>query len=410
VVELRSVYKGVQEGIGEKVWMVRWNRRIEAFRRTTLGELAWVSLVTYAVLQHGRSIWSVLQEPQAVDFAAFVESARTLLAGTPYLPGAHDPNPPHASLLFAPLVGWPLPLSLAVWLAASYVFALLTLRQISREVLRGASPLLLGTAFAAVGSLPAVLDNVQNGNQVWLLWWAFTLAWVLARRGQKFRSGLLIGCLASLKLFLGFWFVLYLVRRQWRALAGALLGDAAVTLVGVLLTGLPAWLAWLNRVRHVYWFDIPYNASIMGVLSRTGHGDTVTWAGLVVVLAGATVAAWLRYSDDLDRDWLISLLAALLISPLGWRYYLSLGVGPFLGWAVRASLRWQALLAVIAVFFCPAFDMRGATDVELGTIGSLLFWCLLTAWFVACWYAPSPRLQDGYCAHEARATRPPISC
>src|SRR5262249_52442499 len=65
-------------------------------------------------------------------------------------------------------------------------------------------------------------------------------------------------------------------------------------------------------------------------------------AGRGAVLVAPAVAA---RNGDVDRAWVLGLLASLLASPLGWLYYLPFVAGPLLAMARRGDLSPRAWIA-----------------------------------------------------------------
>jgi hypothetical protein len=92
---------------------------------------------------------------------------------------------------------------------------------------------------------------------------------------------------------------------------------------------------------------------------------------------------------DVDLTWSILWSAALLISPLGWTYYLWWGAGPFgaltlHAWRDRPKLQ-PCIIAVGACFILPLGTvLLGQPSVVASfTIGSIFTWALLAIWIGA---------------------------
>jgi hypothetical protein len=95
-----------------------------------------------------------------------------------------------------------------------------------------------------------------------------------------------------------------------------------------------------------------------------------------------TTAKWLgRGRAEADRDWFLVCLTAIFLSPLGWRYYYCLAIGPAVGWLQSRPATRPQLLSLLTLMFCPAIDLigKGSLMAQI-TIGSLAFWSLLAAW------------------------------
>ena len=109
------------------------------------------------------------------------------------------------------------------------------------------------------------------------------------------------------------------------------------------------------------------------------------YTSLAVVAGVAAVAVWRAEARDLDRPWLMTLLASLLCSPLGWSYYIPLASGPTAVLAIRGSRSVKVLIAIgYACFLMPYtfLVLEPLGRLATATIGSVYFWGT-ASWFVA---------------------------
>jgi hypothetical protein len=362
--------------------------RITRFRRGALGELAWIALIAAAVLVQVLAVRHAIVDAGQTDFAQFTGNARAWLAGNPYPAGTHDPNAPHVILLFAPFVSLRLETALAIWLALSYGCACLSLHVVAREVrvpLRSQMGALAAAVFFLAG---AAADVPATGNMVWPLWLFFTLAWAWQRRGRTTASGALLGALMTAKPFLGLWVLWCLLRRDWRALAAVTAGAVVTAVAGVAFTGLAAWRAWWDVLHRITWYDERFNASIMGAIARVSAPHLPVWGLAAAVVAVTTVWRLMRTgraADEIDRAWLLLVLSALLIAPLGWRYYLCLAWGPAIAWLAARPLGPLVTSALLVLWLCPVFRFDGHGPLYRATVASLVAWALVAAWWAVSW-------------------------
>ena len=70
----------------------------------------------------------------------------------------------------------------------------------------------------------------------------------------------------------------------------------------------------------------------MAMLPPVAFVHPVTVAGTAFFVALAVLVALRSRWHSADRQMMSLFLAALLMSPLGWVYYLPMAFGPFLGW------------------------------------------------------------------------------
>jgi hypothetical protein len=350
-------------------------------RATAIGELGWALLIALAALLEVSALVSAVARPDLIDFAAFRDNAAAWLNGTPYPSSSRDPNAPHVILGFLPFVYLPLTIGLAVWLSLSFACAALAIHQVLRglAVQISGQSLVLGLCLLAIA--PATLDIVANGNMVWPLSLLFTLAWRAAREGRCLRAGILLGVLMTAKPFIALWVPYAVLQRERGALIGIAIGGLAAISLGLAMAGTDAWLAWFSMLSRITWYDVRFNASIMGFTARAWHPDLALWLAGSVVVAATTARRIAKRPRDVDHDWLLLLLAALLISPLGWRYYCWLGVGPLVGWFLRSRPTRLQSVTILVWLFSPA-PRYGPSTLLAWTVGSVSFWTLLAAWLV----------------------------
>ena len=242
----------------------------------------------------------------------------------------------------------------------------------------------------------------HTGQYVGLLMVPATLAWRAAKRGEWAASGAWLGFLTSHKPFV-FLFIAWLIwQRRWR---GALVSCVVLIVsvaCGELVFGLGIYQQWQQTLRDGVpaWGWLYVNASAWAPWARAfGPSPVFTHAANPTVavasaLASATaiagVTAWrLRRVVDVDLAWSVLWSAALLISPLGWTYYLWWGTGPFgalilHAWQHRPELR-RHIIAVGACFILPLRTLLlGQPSVVASfTVGSIFTWALLAIWIGA---------------------------
>ncbi len=361
------------------------------------------------------------------DFRIFHRAAESYLAGEGMYPlGQHTTvaggrtityerpnlNPPHFHLLLLPLALLPVGAALAVWAAVSVTSLLVCLRLIMNESGLTPSPLLAmrGAVWllAFVGT-SAVISTTQVSL---LLLLPVTLAWLSARRGAWTRAGVYLGLAISLKLFFVIFLPYLLLRRRLAAAASACLTVLASFGLGLLVFGVQSHREWLALLAGVDWPWLPMNVSFLGLLSRLltvgpVFAPLATAPGLVkplwVGLAGAIGLATLiivakdERDSSVDRSFALLLVSALLISPLGWLYYLWLPLGPIvalgsLWWSEpgrtrpdrSTPARWRDRLLWLAApgFFLPSFLTLAFQPSWWATLlfGSLHSWAVLLLW------------------------------
>ena len=364
-------------------------------------------------------LWrNTVEDRDAQDFGIFLNSARTFAAGGSLYPagavvrnrslystGQLNLNLPHTHLLLLPLTGLTPGRALTVWFAASLAVFVLCARTVWRALRWQLPPLLwlaivvylLAWGATAAFSLTAQLSLLLAGP--------VTAAWVAARQQRNATAGAWLGLAAVVKPFL-FVFVPYLaITRNWRALRtmGAV---AAITLAaGVLVFGADAYREWALQIPRVNWGTHYFNASIAGVVERlfgVSYYATASrnpWVARTLIAAGLAAVALITFRhvirhradrrvESIDEDWAVLLLASLLLSPLGWVYYLWIAFGPAaatMGHGRFWERRRPADLLLIPglggwLWYGKMAHWGQPNPLATATFASMYFWALLSLW------------------------------
>ena len=261
------------------------------------------------------------------DLVQDVYGMRALAAGTnPYIPteqaatalgiewrGALLPSthPPTAFLLTAPVAFLPWSQSSALW-----AWAMLALLAVGLRL----SGLSWVVALALTPILMLWWPTAPVLGQIVLIWLVCALL-AYQYRFSPFISGVWIG-LASLTKFLPAVLLLpFLLRREWRAVAGFIVVWllAAMTL---LILSPDAFRQYLeaNRTASPATLWVANNVSLIAIILQSGH------VGLLIPFGAFLLGAIFLYRDDLLANnqaawWLTQTLAVVLL-PLAWHYSL----------------------------------------------------------------------------------------
>jgi glycosyl transferase family 87 len=336
-------------------------------------------------------------------------------------------NPPHFHLILLPLAPLPARWALVVWVLASLLCLALSLRLIARESGITLTPWRLRLALLALLGFAGMGAVAVTGQVSFVLLLPVTLAWIRARRGNWVEAGLYLGLAMSIKPFLALFLPYLVLRRRFVALATTVGVGSAAFLVGLGVFGWEAHRSWIKGLSAVSWEWVAMNASVLGYLRRVlapsaYYVPALDAPGLIgplwLILSGAigivslAVAATDVGERAVDRAFGLLLLAALLISPLGWTYYWWFALGPMV--AVVASWwgqdsrperqpasiaeRWRRALLLAAVpgliWPLPATIAFQPSAWATAFPGSAYFWATLALWaaLIADWRAAGGRV------------------
>jgi MFS family permease len=236
----------------------------------------------------------------------------------------------------------------------------------------------------------------QEGLVVMLL---TTLAWLADRDRRDAPAGWWAGAAIYAKPFLGGLLIYWAWRRQWRSIGAAALAMSALALVGAAFTGLTSYALWWRSLGNGPAPYSPLNASLLGLWSRLFFGSEfappllrepprvllTVWALSIIALV-AVIYRRIAADRRTDLAWALIMLGSLLVSPLGWIYYLPLAAGPLmacLGGVRSWACFWIGayLLLLFRSNFLVNLHMSARAAV---TVGSIYAWVLLLL-FAAAW-------------------------
>jgi hypothetical protein len=296
---------------------------------------ALITLGALGVVGIGVFVWITATSGKYHDFRLLYDSAVSLRSGQPPYAAGANLNPPHVIVLMLPLAWLPILWASVVWWLIS-ILAIVISYRLWRQVLPShwATAALCCVGLTSAGAVAFGLNNLT-----WPVTAGISWAWVRMREGRTGRAGVMLGLMAATKVFLLLFLPYWVWRREWRAVIGCLVGILIAALVG-LIAGADSYRGWVHELGSTrsHWHEL--NASILALATRALDPSErfpalVTMPGLVrpiwLALSAVIVlvTAWeFRHRRDVDAEWAAVILAALLLSPLGWSYYGSVAAGP----------------------------------------------------------------------------------
>ena len=339
---------------------------------------------------------------QSPDFTMFITSARLWRQGLdPYreLLALHggNTNPPATLFAMVPLTFLTDRLAFAAWTTLGALALVFSLYKTARALNLRVEHLLLIAA-----GLQGVSASLRFGQVTLLLLPFMTLAWLADREGRHKSAGCWLGALIYVKPFVGVYALYMLWRREWQTLRPMIAVYAVLSAIG-LLAGFRVTLSWIEtfgaigeKTSHVV------NASWPALVARVLNVDlsqpepayrpfmvapTLASAlSLGGVIAIAIVSGWaIHRSRNRDVHWAILAASMLLMSPLGWMYYIPLLIPTFA--AVIPSRRHISVICLAAaILWVPSSVLARNTfgPLATATIASPYTWGLLLLWATLC--------------------------
>lgn len=315
----------------------------------------------------------------ASDFAGYYYGSQALIHG--HYPEAYDmarlndriaddgyhdvfvsytPFPPFTSLVFAPLLIFPMNVARIVFNGISIAFFLITLWRITRFL---STPAYLIAALPVIFFIP-LLNNLAFGQSYLLLFTLLAEGYLAYRKQQRILSSLLWAAAILFKLFPAFLFIFLLLRRRYRDTIYLGIGCALLLLPSLLFNGLAAWKFYVSviipRMDHGELndsFTYVFQSAFM-LLKRAFCYDQLLnphpitdnpWIftlGIAIFksLILTTAVLLTRREKDDFAPFTIWIAAAMLISPNGSSYSLVLLLLPLLGLVYRTRLPSPAVI------------------------------------------------------------------
>jgi hypothetical protein len=350
----------------------------------------WAALAVLVSLTQGpgfvRSLTPAAGE--SVDFFQEWASARNFLDGTPiytdlevsaarYLgrrsqPGegvmvSKNAHPPASVLLAVPFGLLDYPRATLIWNLLSLAAFAVSLVLLARDLGLRPPPWAILPAITLLLICNPFRQQVNQGQFNLLLLLLMTGVWTAERSGRSALAGMLLGAATAFKLFPGFFFLYFLLRRRWTVVASGLAAIAMLSLVSVAVLGQETYDSYLREVfpamstyRNwwsnaslagfwVKWFDSGAVSTISdprlpSYLEPLAVRPAVALAGFVLS-AGAVLISWAkavfgaRSQSQRDLAFGLTLTTMLVLSPIAWDHYFLLLLLPIAQLWIALSTR-----------------------------------------------------------------------
>jgi hypothetical protein len=178
------------------------------------------------------------------------------------------PNPPSSVLPLVPLAALRPLAAKRVWLILNLAFLGVTLWLLSRVTSLGWRRLVLLSLLCVV----PLRFTFMFGRYYVLILLLLTAAYYASRHGAEWTSGMLLSAAAVLKLFPALFVILIVWKRNWRALAGFLVGAAVFVGISLFVFGV--------EVHRVF---------VLEILSQVSRGD---WLGPYYLSRNTFITLW----------------------------------------------------------------------------------------------------------------------
>jgi hypothetical protein len=327
--------------------------------------------------------------PQEITVERYLGKRRS-----PYDPYFNELNahPPSAVLLGVPFAAFDFEDAFTLWNMLSFVYLAVSAALIFEHLGLAFSPWDLPLALGLLLLCNPFWHQMVHGQLNLLLLLLLTGAWVADRQGQPNWAGALVGVATAIKLYPGFLFVYFLLRRDGRAIRAGVVTLLATTALTALVLGPECYhsyfldvLPWTS-LRRADW----HNLSLSGVWCKLFEAPlnlppvqlvplrvspTTTMLGIIgtcLVFTGvlATVIPRLTARKDTDLAFSLTLIAMLLVSPITWDHYLLVLALPLAVLWLRTGGRWMRRLVLLLLAALLWFPYRKVVEYGLDLLGA----------------------------------------
>jgi alpha-1,2-mannosyltransferase len=314
-------------------------------------------------------------------------------------------NPPHFHLLILPFAWLPPQAAVASWIVANLLALVVSMILVARELAFAWTPFRMLATVTGALVFAGTQSFFATGQLSLVLVLALTICWLRARHDRWLEAAVWLGACVSIKPFLLVFAPYLAVTGRLRALVVMIVTAAAAFAIGLLVFGVDTYHAWWRALgQSGDWAWGVMNASIFGFVRRAFQAQPAVapvailpfavklWpaAAAVVGIVTLVLSARGRTSAATDRAFALLLVAAQLMSPLGWIYYLWLPLGPVAATVSRLPctpgrgrniMRLTAAVAAIGfawpMLALTAFQPHGWATLF---IASIYFWATLALW------------------------------
>jgi hypothetical protein len=323
--------------------------------------LLWLAIACFAALYQAPTLIAAFWPPKEIvsDFFQDWASARNVLCGLPVytehtqtIPsyvGDVDPicyrnlvnaHPPTSVLLLLPFAPIPYRPALLAWNAMGLFMLGASLWLVVCQLNLSFSTSSIFPALALLLLCRPLVQQLFHGQLNLVLLLLVTGAWATERSGRTGWAGALVGAATAIKVFPGFLFLYFLLRRQWSALFVGACTFAVITGMTAALLGPETFVTYVRDVvpRLEQFRSSWFNASLVGFWTKLFNPATAEehveplWRNAMAARAGIlasalAMSACLAWSVrqaksrlQFDHAFGVAVTGMLLLSPITWDY------------------------------------------------------------------------------------------
>lgn len=317
-------------------------------------------LFSLAVFLHiGISVYKIVTT-SAPDFSVFYQSTYDLNRGiNPYTQSSLYTGlgyPIVTTIFFIPFILLPYKIAQGVFvilsafsvLAIVYLSLLLTNRKVDWR------KFLFFSALAYL-SFPTKF-TLGMGQSSLLAYLLLLLSYYFYSRKTKVVSGVFLGITVLVKPILGFMFIFFILRKEWKIITAALFLIFSLTLLSIILYGFDKYYIYLTHIippllkpvgREIY-----YNQGLMGFISRLTSNLTVRSVA-VLISSLLLIGLITKHKTSNNLQFALFLTTLTLVDTLSWQHHFVFLIFPFI-----TAANFKKLFFLILAYFLVSGNIK----------------------------------------------------
>lgn len=296
-----------------------------------------VTLFSLAVFLHiGISVYKIVTT-SAPDFSVFYQSTYDLNRGiNPYLESnlfTAFGYPVVTTLFFTPFILLPYQIAQGIFVILS-AFSVLAIVYLSLLLINRKVDWRQFLFFSALAYLyfPTKF-TLGMGQSSLLAYLLLLISYYFYRRKVKITSGIFLGITVLVKPILGFIFLFFILKKEWKIITTALFLIFLLTLLSIILYGFDKYYIYLTHVlppllrpvgREIY-----YNQGLMGFISRLTSNLTVR-SITTLISSLLLIGLIIKHKTSSNLQFALLLTTLTLIDTLSWQHHFVFLIFPFI--------------------------------------------------------------------------------
>lgn len=289
----------------------------------------------------------------------------------------YNAHPPTANLICFPFAFLTYQDAHLAWNLVSIILLCLILSWIMKELQFQMTAWMTLALITVLLACDPLQQTLIQGQLNLLLAFLIVAAWRAGKAGNSFGAGICLGLATAIKIYPAYLFLYFLVRKEWRAVAGGIISLILITLFTAAVFGFEAYRDyvtvavpvvggasntnnWGNSSLLAFWerLFVQSTPTIRPIVDSPTLLAITVWSSWISVTMLAVIAIWKTRTEKFsEQAYAITITAMLLMTPTTWHHYfiiLLFPVGLLLAlYPPQTGKRWIVNLLIVALAISP---------------------------------------------------------